>query len=170
MKRKQPKQSDWEVNWFALPLLIVAIPLAAIAGLIDWPITSRNVAKIKQRLQKEWLPDQKFALLAYKDSSAFKDYFEKKLIPKYEKHLVIFDWDRMQAIDDKYTNLADKIDNYIIRDYDGVFEETLVVIDKELNLTDIPPLFVDDYKDAQKETETLYDKKLRACIEEWLTD
>ena len=88
------------------PILIVAwlillSPLIIIVSLIFF-IPWLNIRYIRRsrllsRVQKEWLPQNKFVLFIYSNNPEWKEYAEENIIPQIKDNAVILNWSERKS-------------------------------------------------------------------------
>jgi hypothetical protein len=95
-ERLVAKKSSWYVValfFVALVLLSPIILILALLFIIPW-LYARFVqrSRLLCRVKNEWLPQNKFILFVYSDNQLWKEYAEKKIVPKIKPVAVILNW------------------------------------------------------------------------------
>ena len=74
--------------WWALPLLIVLLPLVVIAVLL-WLISSLLLLSV---VWLTWCPRRRYALVVYSSSPIWQEYFETQVISQLGERAVVLNW------------------------------------------------------------------------------
>ncbi|HSW91623.1 MAG TPA: hypothetical protein VLG09_03190 [Candidatus Saccharimonadales bacterium] len=139
-----------------------------LATLFDVPRTRKKMKKLQSAVKERWIPNKKYIFLTYEQSSSIKDALEEDIIKQYGGHMVVMDWDTLQATDVTYQKDAQLMDDTVIRDYDGQFTVALVTIDRTLNMKHVTPIDDEDFMNIeQKETIELFRSEIEACLKGW---
>lgn len=72
---------------FAFLLLSPVMLLATISKIIEMPFNRRRMKQLKQAIETNWLPKQKFAMVIYDPEGPFNECAQK-IIKKWEKHIL----------------------------------------------------------------------------------
>jgi hypothetical protein len=75
------------MRW-ALPLLIVLLPLVVIAVLL-WLISALFLLSM---VWLTWCPRRRYALVVYSSSPVWQEYFETQVIPRLGERAVVLNW------------------------------------------------------------------------------
>ena len=92
------KKSPWYITALFFIMLILLSPLILIVVLIfliPW-LNARFIQRprLLRRVRKEWLPQNKSILFVYSDNQLWKEYAEKKIIPKIKSHAAVLNWSK----------------------------------------------------------------------------
>jgi hypothetical protein len=74
--------------WWALPLLIVLLPLVVIAVLL-WLISALLLLSV---VWLTWCPRRRYALVVYSSSPIWQEYFETQVIPRLGERAAVLNW------------------------------------------------------------------------------
>jgi hypothetical protein len=152
--------------------IVIALPLGLFGGLIDLFLKPRRTKRLFEDLNNIWIPKHKYLFFHY-DTSHGEDklieFIEKKLIPKYEKYLVVDSYPENKLTNSVYKSSASTIYTDYIQDFDGDFQVALVTIDPVLNLKSYHTFFNDKNEEMVKveKTKDLFVKKIDECLKEW---
>ena len=74
--------------WWVLPLLVVLLPLVAVALLL-WLISSLLLLSV---VWLTWCPRRRYALVVYSSSPIWQEYFETQVISQLGERAVVLNW------------------------------------------------------------------------------
>ena len=80
--------SETRHRWFAVPLLIVLLPLIVVA-LTIWFVAAISVLLI---VWTTWCPRGRYALVVYSDSPIWQPYFDAQVLPAVGNRGVMLNW------------------------------------------------------------------------------
>ena len=81
--REEPKRP-----WWAWPLVIVLLPLAAVV-LVLWLLGALLLQAMVWAL---WCPRGRYALVVYSNSPIWQEYFEERVLPALGTRAVVLNW------------------------------------------------------------------------------
>ncbi len=156
---------------FAIPRLLIMIPIGIIMVIIDLPFRRQGYKEMKQEFKKYWIPNHKYIYLHFDKEHAeeeIKKFIENEYIPKYKKYLVI-DTSTNGTLDDaRYKIGAHQIYTYQIYNFSGETDAVIVTINKKLDIETFWPDYKQgNYDIAIKETRKLYIEETEKCLKEW---
>jgi len=76
--------------WWALPLLIILLPLVAVAA-VSWLISALLLLSV---VWLTWCPQRRYALVVYSDSPVWQEYFETQVISRLGARAVVLNWSK----------------------------------------------------------------------------
>ena len=74
--------------WWALPLLIVLLPLVVVAVLF-WLISALFLLSV---VWLTWCPRRRYALVVHSSSPIWQQYFDTQVIPRLGERAVVLNW------------------------------------------------------------------------------
>ena len=74
--------------WWALPLLIVLLPVVAVAVLL-WLISALLLMSV---VWLTWCPRRRYALVVYSSSPIWQEYFETQVLSRLGERAVVLNW------------------------------------------------------------------------------
>lgn len=97
-ERIKTKRSPWYITALFILVFILLSPLIlllVLIFLIPW-LNTRFIQRplLLRRIKNEWLPQDKFILFVYSYNELWKEYAERKIIPKIESRAIILNWSR----------------------------------------------------------------------------
>lgn len=119
-----------------LLIVLIMIPVALIANIIDKPFKRRRLKRLKDDISTNWLPNKKYLYLRYHSNSKLAPFLDAE-IKKYGEHIIALRWneDKNNWDDSTWKDLNEKSDKTLFGDIhsdpDDIFEAMIAYIDPE---------------------------------------
>lgn len=135
-------------------LLLVAIPLALLAGVLDIPFRKRREEKLAASIKDKWLPRHKYIYMTYTAETALATFIEEDILPKYGKYTIADKW---SAAENTWTNgwgeKYTRVDGYLVGmlgDCDGIIDVCIAAILPTTNYVESIPDMLHLYSEADE--------------------